>query len=130
MEDLALEAIERVARSRLEFARDLYFGNRPCVLKNPTMIEPTPSSRSANSDICAPSVGKSKRNSSIAPTWLRTVSYTIISSSTSLVRMNDAFSAKTQQDSPKNCTSLTNATFLNAIVRIKPLVSFRKRKLC
>ena len=34
MEDVALEAIERVMRARLQFARDFYHGNRPCVMEN------------------------------------------------------------------------------------------------
>ncbi len=34
MEDIALNAIEKVTKARLQFARDLYFNNRPCVMEN------------------------------------------------------------------------------------------------
>jgi adenylate kinase family enzyme len=34
MEDLALESLEKVIKARLSFARDLYSGNRPCLMEN------------------------------------------------------------------------------------------------
>lgn len=34
MEDLALESLEKVIKARLEFARDLYFQDRPCIMEN------------------------------------------------------------------------------------------------
>lgn len=34
MEDLALESLEKVIKARLEFARDLFRGNRPCIMEN------------------------------------------------------------------------------------------------
>lgn len=34
MEDLALTALEKVTQARFQFARDLYFNERPCVLEN------------------------------------------------------------------------------------------------
>lgn len=34
MEDLALESLEKVIKARLEFARNYYFGSRPCIMEN------------------------------------------------------------------------------------------------
>jgi len=34
MEDIALESLERVSKARLEFARDLFHGDRPCIMEN------------------------------------------------------------------------------------------------
>ena len=34
MEDLALESLEMTLKSRLEFARDFYFEDRPCIMEN------------------------------------------------------------------------------------------------
>jgi adenylate kinase family enzyme len=34
MEDLTLESLEKVSKARLEFARDYYFGTRPCLMEN------------------------------------------------------------------------------------------------
>lgn len=34
MEDLALESLEKVIKARLEFARDLFHGSRPCLMEN------------------------------------------------------------------------------------------------
>lgn len=34
MEDIAIESIEKVAKARLEFARDLFHGDRPCIMEN------------------------------------------------------------------------------------------------
>jgi hypothetical protein len=34
MEDLALESLEKVIKARLEFAKNYYFGSRPCIMEN------------------------------------------------------------------------------------------------
>lgn len=34
MEDIALESLQRVSKARLEFARDLFHGDRPCIMEN------------------------------------------------------------------------------------------------
>lgn len=34
MEDLSLESLEKTLRARLEFARDFFFGSRPCLMEN------------------------------------------------------------------------------------------------